>query len=114
VVEKFDHISDSIAMSRIMLAPMIISIGLQNKILQAMAMKVPCIVTSSANAAIHAPQHAIVEANSPEEFSSKILDLLYNKEKAQGIGLAGYEFVRTNYSWDLQNNKLLEIIKQAV
>ena len=36
-----DDVRDAFAESRLMLAPMLISVGLQNKILQAMAMKIP-------------------------------------------------------------------------
>jgi polysaccharide biosynthesis protein PslH len=46
VNEKFDHIREAFAMSRVLLAPMRISIGLQNKILQAMAMDIPVVTTT--------------------------------------------------------------------
>ena len=64
---------------------MLISIGLQNKILQAMSMKIPCIVSSQANNAIHAPiNDCLLIADQPEEYVDKILRLLndtvlYNK-----------------------------------
>ena len=44
-----DDIREYFYQSKIMLAPMLISIGLQNKILQAMAMKTPCIISTMAN-----------------------------------------------------------------
>jgi polysaccharide biosynthesis protein PslH len=111
VKEKFNHISDSIAFSRIMLAPMLISIGLQNKILQAMAMKTPCIVSSLSNNAIKAPNHtAIIEANSPLEFANHIIDLLNDENKARTIGKNGYDFVKEHYSWEKQNELLKNMI----
>jgi glycosyltransferase involved in cell wall biosynthesis len=111
---NFEHISDSIAISRIMLAPMFISIGLQNKILQAMAMKVPCIVTRSANNAIGAPNNmAIVEANTALEFCAQILDLLKNESRAVELAQKGYDFVKGNYSWASQNELLRQLIKSS-
>jgi polysaccharide biosynthesis protein PslH len=107
VVEHFQHISDSIAMSRIMLAPMFMSIGLQNKILQAMAMKVPCIVSRASNNAIHAPAgSAVIEANTASEFAEQVLRMLENSNHATAIADAGYEFVLKNYTW-LKQHKLL-------
>lgn len=111
LIENFNDISDSIAMSRIMLAPMRLSIGLQNKILQAMAMKTPCIVSSLSNNAIKAPDKiAVLEANTPQEFSEYILELLNDITKASAIGNAGYDFVKKHYSWSEQNELLTDII----
>jgi polysaccharide biosynthesis protein PslH len=111
VIEKFNEISESIAISKIMLAPMLISIGLQNKILQAMAMKIPCIVSSLSNNAIKAPNHiTIIEANTPNEYSNQIIELLNDDNKSNRIGQNGYEFVKKNYSWEKQNELLLDLI----
>ncbi|HTF04091.1 MAG TPA: glycosyltransferase [Bacteroidia bacterium] len=111
VIENFDDISDSIAMSAIMLAPMKISIGLQNKILQAMAMKVPCIVSALSNNAVSAPnQVAIVEADTPAEYATEIMKLLNDPGKAKSIGHAGYDFVKQHYSWEQQNAILAGVI----
>ncbi len=111
LIENFDDISDSIAMSRLMLAPMRLSIGLQNKILQAMAMKTPCIVSSLSNNAIKAPNKiAILEANTPQEFSECIIELLNDENKASTLGNAGYAFVKQHYSWSKQNELLTDLI----
>jgi glycosyltransferase involved in cell wall biosynthesis len=49
-----DDIRLAFAESSVMVAPMLISIGLQNKILQAMAMGIPCVISTLANNAIGA------------------------------------------------------------
>jgi len=111
IIEKFENISDSIALSKIMIAPMKISIGLQNKIIQAMAMKTPCIVSSISNNAIQAKDNSsIIEANSPIEFSEKIVELINNEVKANKIGLAGYDFVIENFSWSIQNDLMTNLL----
>ena len=111
IIEKFEHIRDAFAQSNIMLAPMLISIGLQNKILQAMAMKVPCIVSTLANNAIQATRGAeILEANSPEEFAACYSELISNSEKYNAISDHAFAFVRKNFEWKLQNEKLEKII----
>ncbi len=111
VIENFKNISDSIAISRIMLAPMQISIGLQNKILQAMAMQTPCIVSTVSNNAIKAPiNKAIIEANTPQEYSKNIIELLNNEERANEIGLEGFRFVKEKYSWEIQNLQFIKVL----
>ncbi len=111
IIENFEDISDSIAISKIMLAPMKISIGLQNKILQAMAMKTPCIVSTLSNNAINAPNNkAIIEANTSVEFSKAIMELLNNEKKTFEIGQEGYKFVKEHYSWEIQNNLFTKLI----
>lgn len=111
IIEHFDDISDSIALSKIMLAPMKISIGLQNKILQAMAMKTPCVVSSLSNNAIKAPNNkSIIEANTPSEFLKEIVELLNNEQKMFEIGQEGYLFVKEHYSWEKQNELFSKLI----
>ena len=44
-----DDMRDAYAQSRIFIAPMRIGTGLQNKLLEAMSMKIPCITTALAN-----------------------------------------------------------------
>ena len=111
IIEKFEDISDSIAISKIMLAPMKISIGLQNKILQAMAMKTPCIVSTLSNNAINAHNNkSIIEANTAAEFAKEIMGLLNNETKSLEIGQEGYRFVKENYSWERQNELFTKLM----
>jgi glycosyltransferase involved in cell wall biosynthesis len=115
LIENFKDISESIAISKIMVAPMRLSIGLQNKIIQAMAMKKPCIVSTLSNNAIKAPEgSAIVEANSAKEFAVAILNLLNDQNKANDIAQNGYEFVINNYSWKIQNDLLNKLIEEKL
>lgn len=114
VIEHFENISDSIAVSKIMLAPMLLSIGLQNKIIQAMAMKKPCIVSKISNNAIKAPHpQAILEAETAEEFAAGILDLLDNEIKAKQIGEAGYRYVTEHFSWPAQTKLLSGLFSRS-
>lgn len=111
IIDDFADISTSIAISKIMLAPMKISIGLQNKILQAMAMKTPCIVSTLCNNAINAHNNkAIIEANTPIEFSKEIIGLLNNENKAAEIGQEAYKFVREYFSWERQNDLFAKLM----
>jgi sugar transferase (PEP-CTERM/EpsH1 system associated) len=96
--------------SKIHLAPMLISIGLQNKILQAMAMKIPCIVSTLANNAIHAPVNdCLLLADSPEEYVEKIFSLLNDKQLYKRLSENGLQFVRKNFDWKSSVQKLEKV-----
>lgn len=106
-----EDIRDSFAEARIHLAPMLISIGLQNKILQAMAMKIPCIVSSQANNAIHAPTNdCLLIADQPQEYVEKILLLLNDQALYNKIADHAYQFVRKNFDWAAMNAILEKVL----
>jgi len=106
-----DDIREPFSESRIHLAPMLISIGLQNKILQAMAMKIPCIVSSQANNAIHAPtDDCLLIADSPEDYVNKILMLLHDQALYNKIADHAFQFVRKNFDWGAMNSKLESVL----
>ncbi|MFM9008780.1 MAG: glycosyltransferase [Bacteroidota bacterium] len=102
-----DDVREAFSSSRILLAPMLISIGLQNKILQAMAMRIPCVVSPMANNALGAkPDEEVLVAESPEEYAQKIEALLENAELYKRISEAGYQYVRKHFSWEEEAKKI--------
>ncbi|HQV00220.1 MAG TPA: glycosyltransferase, partial [Bacteroidia bacterium] len=102
-----DDIRTSFAHSKIMIAPMLISIGLQNKILQAMAMKVPCIVSSLANNAVGAKHNQeVLIAATAAEYASCIISLLSDETQSQTIAENAYTFVKQNFNWQVQTQRL--------
>lgn len=112
VIADFPHISDSIDMSRILISPMVVSIGLQNKIIQSMAMKVPNVVSKSANRAINAKHNfEIIEAEQPIEYVDAILNLLGDDKLYNTISENAFKYVKERYDWDNVNKKLERTIK---
>ena len=96
-----DDVRESMASSCVMIAPMLISIGLQNKILQAMSMKIPCVVSSLANNAIGAVHNeSILVADTPAEYAAQIARLLRDEQLRLRIAENAHVFVRQNFSWD--------------
>jgi sugar transferase (PEP-CTERM/EpsH1 system associated) len=106
-----EDIRDCYAKARIFIAPMQIGTGLQNKILEAMAMKIPCISSHLANNALNAKSGKEIKiGDSPEEYAQHIIYLLDNKDKAEEIALNGYNFVLNNYNWEKATEKLEELM----
>ena len=89
----------------------IISIGLQNKILQAMAMKIPCVISTMANNALGAThEKEVFVANTPEEYMRYIQLLLTDKEKYNQLTDAAYNFVRKNFNWEQSTKDIIQKI----
>lgn len=100
IIENFEDISDALALAKIHIAPMQISIGLQNKIIQSMAMKLPNIVSQQANNAIEAINgQELLVANSVSEYVDSIALLLENKVTFETISNNAYSFVHKNFDW---------------
>lgn len=105
-----DDIRDSYARGKIFVAPMFIGTGMQNKLLEAMAMGLPCVTTSLANDAIKGVhgEHIFV-AETKEEFIQVIQELLENEALRTKIGQNAKEFVQQNFSWKISTEKLMEL-----
>lgn len=105
---------DCYSSARIFIAPMQIGTGLQNKLLEAMAMQIPCITSPLAFQALNAKAGVdILVAETPDEYVKHVLFLLGNPEKAREIGLSGYRFVHENYSWERETAKIEALINKT-
>ncbi|MFT6801685.1 MAG: glycosyltransferase involved in cell wall biosynthesis [Salibacteraceae bacterium] len=106
-----DQITDAYNESHIFIAPMQIGTGMQNKILEAMAMKIPCITSRLAAEAIGAThQKQILIANSPEEYAQFSLDLIQDSLASKQLAIASYNWVKKNYDWYKIVKKLLDLL----
>ncbi len=88
----------------ISVAPMRIGAGVQNKILESMALGIPVVATSSsANGIISAKnnEHLII-ADSPEDLSGAVIGLLRDRNKRNMLSMAGQKLVKENYTFEKQ------------
>ena len=107
-----DDIRKSYAQGKIFVAPMMIGTGMQNKLIEAMAMGIPCITTSLANNAIKALNNeSIIVANTKEEFIDAIEKLLSDSIYYSKIADGGKAFVKNNYNWKTTSQKLSSIFE---
>lgn len=107
-----EDIRDSYASARIFIAPMMLGTGLQNKLLEAMAMGLPCITTTLANNALKAiPNEQILIADQEIDFVIQIQRLINDSVYYQQIAEAGKAFVKENYQWSAINERLVGMIE---
>jgi polysaccharide biosynthesis protein PslH len=84
----------------IFVAPIFHGSGQQNKILEAMAIGLPCVTTSLVNNAISAtPEHSILLADTEGVFVQQIFKLLQDIDYQVIIKKNARHFVETHYSW---------------
>ena len=102
-----DDIRKTYAACKIFVAPMRIGTGLQNKLLEAMAMKIPCITSPLANNALKASDGSnILIAESPEKVAEQINYLLTHPDHADEIASKGLDFISHNYDWENSTTQL--------
>ncbi len=107
-----DDIRDAYSAAKVFIAPMRIGTGLQNKLLEAMSMKIPSITTPLANDALRAThQKEILTGQNASELAGHIINLLTDEKFAENLAEAGHAFVHKHYSWDESVQKLEKIMK---
>jgi sugar transferase (PEP-CTERM/EpsH1 system associated) len=93
-------IRSAYAQARVFVAPMRVGTGLQNKLLEAMAMQLPCVTTPLANNALGGVpgQHLLVAEGAPA-LAAAIGQLLADAAAAAQLAAQGRTFVAANYDW---------------
>ena len=109
-----EDIRDSYAESRIFIAPMLIGSGMQNKLLEAMSMSMPCVTSQLANQALGAKENEdILIGRNAAEYAAHLSLLLKNPDKARDIAEKGHNFVTHHFSWSASNDIILNIVNNA-
>ncbi len=76
-------------------------VGIQNKVLEAMAMGTPVVCSSQANTALKTVNgRDILVGDSAESVAEHILSLLASPEKRAQVGQAGRRYVEQYHTWD--------------
>ncbi|QTD56446.1 TIGR03087 family PEP-CTERM/XrtA system glycosyltransferase [Parasphingorhabdus cellanae] len=103
VTGSVDDIRSWIKAADVVVAPLRIARGIQNKVLEAMAMGKPVVASVAAAQGIDAVagEHLCV-ANNPSEEAQFVCDLLSNREKAKLLGDSANRLIRSTYSWKTQ------------
>ncbi|MBP9995119.1 MAG: glycosyltransferase [bacterium] len=110
-----DDMRDAYKQSRVFIAPMRIGTGLQNKLLEAMSMRLPCITTSLANGSLNAVNGKdLLVGNRSDELAADIIYLLENQDKAAEMAQRGYDFVRRVYDWGAATKIMEDAMNQIL
>lgn len=95
-----DDIRTAYAQSSVFVAPMRMGTGLQNKLLEAMAMHIPTVTTPLANAALHAENgKELLVGEQADDLAKHLITLLNNKSLQDSIANHAYLFVQKKFNW---------------
>lgn len=87
--------------SAVVVAPLRLARGVQNKILEAMAMGVPVVASQECASAIDAlPERDLLIAGTISQFVQQIHSILQETGRAKTVGAAARRQVLAHYSWD--------------
>lgn len=100
--------------AKIFIAPMRMGSGLQNKLLEAMAMKIPSITSDVANKSLKAIDgQDVMVANNAVELADSILRLVEDEGFATTVSTNAFSFV-SRFDWKGQCENLHQIIEKAI
>jgi sugar transferase (PEP-CTERM/EpsH1 system associated) len=81
-------------------APLRIARGIQNKVLEALAMGLPVVGTSPATQGVEGqPGRDFLVADEAPAFAARVVELLERPDEARALGSRGRAFVEANYDW---------------
>jgi sugar transferase (PEP-CTERM/EpsH1 system associated) len=104
-----------LASAAVAVTPLRYSVGIQNKVLEAMAMGTPVVTTSQTCTALLAREgeHFLI-GSSANDFAAQMIRLLNDRELATRIGSAGRRYVENHHDWNHLAARLEEVYQQAV
>ncbi|CAG5084152.1 glycosyltransferase [Parvicella tangerina] len=109
-----DDIRTAYLDAKIFIAPMRIGSGLQNKLLEAMSMELPCITSSLANKSLNA-QHEkeVIVCSSSSSYAKAVLELLDNQMGYERLSKSGRSFVESKFSWKKSVEELAVLLNSS-
>ena len=89
-------------------------VGIQNKVLEAMAMATPVVCSPQASSALTAqPGRDLLLGATPEAVAEQIVTLLGAPEQRATLGAAGRRYVEANHTWDGAAARFERLYEQA-
>ena len=95
----------------IFVAPMLVNTGLQNKLLEAMALERACLTTTRALGALGIDVgDAVATANDASTFAAQIADLTLDQDRRMRMGRAAIQVVQTAFTWSAASAPLVGLL----
>jgi sugar transferase (PEP-CTERM/EpsH1 system associated) len=101
--------------AEVMLSPMVYSVGIQNKVLEAMALGTPVVVAAQAAEALEAyPGQDLLVAESAHEFVNQTLRLLHDPQLQATLSQGGRRYVEEQHNWGVVTERLIDVYQRAI
>lgn len=110
-----DDMRSYVGRAQVMLSPMVYSVGIQNKVLEAMALGTPVIVAARAAESLRArPGHDLLTAETAQEFAQATLQLLEDAPLRHALGQNGRVYVERHHDWHIVTDQLIDVYERAI
>ena len=113
VLGRVDDVREYMSDCKVSVCPVKIAGGIQNKILEAMAMGIPVVSTPEGAEGIGADENILKVAVSNKEFSQKVIDIMENNVMQKEISTKSRKFVTDNFSWEKVGDEWDKIISEG-
>jgi sugar transferase (PEP-CTERM/EpsH1 system associated) len=112
VTGRVASVAAYLAHAQVAVAPLRIARGIQNKVLEAMAMAMPIVVSSGALTGIRARSgEHLVCADTPAEWIDACVRLVRDREEARRLGQSARKLVLDEYTWEAQFTLLDRLLR---
>jgi glycosyltransferase involved in cell wall biosynthesis len=96
-----------LAQATLSISPMRYGVGIQNKVLEAMAMVTPVVSTPQAVSALQVQTgQDVLVGDTPAAMAQTVITLLNNPTLRQQVGQAGRRYIETHHDWKLAAARL--------
>jgi glycosyltransferase involved in cell wall biosynthesis len=112
-----DDVRPYLERATVFAAPLRFGSGVQNKVLEAMAMQVPVVTTSLVAAGLRVDGAAtppLGVADGEKQFAGRVVDLLQQEEQRARLAEDGRRFVENHFVWSRSAEKLEQMCLAAV
>ncbi len=104
-----------LAKATIAVAPLLYGAGIQNKVLEAMAMATPVVASARAVAALSTqPNHDVLVGDDAETLVQHIIRLLADEALRERLGKEGRCYVERNHDWNQIGAQLEQVYRQVI
>ena len=88
--------------STVFVAPLRFAAGVQNKVLEAMAVGCPVVTTMQVNQGLGAkPGYELIIEDDGPSIANAVIEFLQDDMKSKKVGETGRRFIENNYQWDM-------------
>ncbi len=110
-----DDMRGYVGRAQVMLSPMVYSVGIQNKVLEAMALGTPVVVAARAAESLGGrPGHDLLTAETAQEFAQATLQLLEDASLRASLGQNGRTYVERHHDWNIVTDQLIDVYERAI
>ena len=117
-VEVTGYVEDMrtyVGRAEVMVSPMVYSVGIQNKVLEAMALGTPVVVAKQAASALAAlPERDLLVAESAQEVAAATVRLLENTALRADLQTNGRSYVEQHHHWRTSTEALTILYQKSI